>query len=334
VRADRLVAILLMLQQRGQVTAVEVADELEISERTARRDFEALGAAGLPVYAQQGRNGGWRLAGGGRTDLSGLTAAEVRALFLVASPTSTTPDVKNALRKLVRALPEEFRPAAEAVASSVVVDPNSWGSTQQRRPLPHALDAVQSAVIEGHQVRIGYTDRQRAATDRIVEPLGLAAKGHTWYLIAQTEAGMRTFRVDRIMSVRRTGNAVARPKDFNLAETWRQVAEEIDERRTPLLATAIAQPSVIGLLRNMLGTRLKIGPSADAGVQIEIRGHSAESLAAEIAGLADRLEITGPADVRRALHRIGETLIRQHRGGRGIRVAKRSSAARVKPARQ
>src|SRR5438045_8611027 len=103
VRADRLVAILMLLQTRGQVTAAEGAEELEVSERTARRDLDALGMAGLPVYSLQGRNGGWRLAGEGRTDLSGLTAAEARALFLVAGPNMATPEVKTALRKLVRA---------------------------------------------------------------------------------------------------------------------------------------------------------------------------------------------------------------------------------------
>src|SRR3954470_14656790 len=127
-RADRLVAILLMLQARGQVTAAEVAEELEVSERTARRDLEALGTAGLPIYSQQGRNGGWRMLGGGRTDLSGLNAAEARALFLVAGPSSAaTPEVKAALRKLVRALPETFRASAEAAAERVVVDPSTWG---------------------------------------------------------------------------------------------------------------------------------------------------------------------------------------------------------------
>ena len=91
---------------QGQVTAAEVAAELEVSERTARRDLEALGMAGLPIYSRQGRNGGWQLIGGGRTDLSGLTAAEARALFLVAGPSSSaTPEVKAALRKLARALP-------------------------------------------------------------------------------------------------------------------------------------------------------------------------------------------------------------------------------------
>ena len=113
-----------MLQARGQVTAAEVAEELEVSERTARRDLDALGVAGLPIYSRQGRNGGWQLAGGGRTDLSGLTASEARALFLVAGPSSAaTPEVKAALRKLVRALPEPFRDHAEAASTAVVIDP-------------------------------------------------------------------------------------------------------------------------------------------------------------------------------------------------------------------
>ena len=126
-RADRLVAILLMLHRKGQVTAAEVAAELEVSERTARRDLEALGMAGIPVYSSPGRGGGWRLAGGGSLDLSGLSAPEVRALFLVAGPSSASPEVRAALRKLVRALPEPLRDRAEAAATSLVVDPIGWG---------------------------------------------------------------------------------------------------------------------------------------------------------------------------------------------------------------
>src|SRR4051812_16037084 len=177
VRADRLVAILLMLQSRGQVTAAEVAAELEISERTARRDLDALGMAGLPIYSRQGRNGGWQLVGGGRTDLSGLSAAEARALFLVAGPSSSsaTPELRAALRKLVRALPESFRTRAEAAASAVVVDPTGWDQADDPRRHPAHLDAVQHAVVEGEQVRLGYIARDRAASARVVHPLGLAA---------------------------------------------------------------------------------------------------------------------------------------------------------------
>src|SRR3954468_12321716 len=202
VRADRLMAVLLLLQQREQLTAADVARELEVSERTARRDFDALAMAGVPVYSIQGRGGGWRLVGGARTDLSGLTAGEARALFLVAGPASAaTPAVRAALRKLVRALPEPFRAPAEAAATSSVTDPQRWGSSRVERRPPRFLDELQDAVIRGVQVRLGYVDRDGAETGRTVHPLGVVAKGPWWYLVSTTEAGRRTFRIDRVSSV-------------------------------------------------------------------------------------------------------------------------------------
>src|SRR6186713_744724 len=237
-------AILLLLQRREQVTAAEVARELEISERTARRDLDALGVAGVPVYSVQGRGGGWRLVGGARTDLSGLTASEARALFLVAGPASSvTPAVKAALRKLVQALPEPFRVQAEAAASSLVTDPQRWGSSQvEPRPPPRFLDELQDAVIRGVQVRLGYVDSNGAETERTVHPLGIVAKGPSWYLVAGTEAGRRTFRIDRVSSADPTGDPVHRPEDFDLAESWREIADEVERKRTPLEARAMCAP--------------------------------------------------------------------------------------------
>ncbi len=155
-RADRLVAVLMLLQTRGRVTAGEVAAELEISERTARRDLDVLAMAGLPVYSQPGRNGGWELLGGARTDLSGLNAAEARALFLVAGPSPASPELKAALRKLVRALPEPFRADAQAASTAVVVDPNEWGRAHSDASASAHLEVLQRAVIEGEQVELGY----------------------------------------------------------------------------------------------------------------------------------------------------------------------------------
>jgi predicted DNA-binding transcriptional regulator YafY len=311
VRADRLVAILLLLQQRGKVTAAEVAAELEVSERTARRDLEALGMAGVPIYPRQGRNGGWELLGGGRTDLSGLTAAEARALFLVAGPQSqATPEVKAALRKLVRALPEPFRDSAEAAASAIVVDPFDWDRRPPTRPAPQHLDPLQTAVVEGEQVTLGYVARDRSATTRVVHPLGLATKGTTWYLVAGTDAGMRTFRVDRVTSVEPTGDPVVRPEGFDLAAAWELIADEIDQRRTPVRARGSAAPEVVGLLRMILGTRVRIGPAGpDGRVEVELRGHSEWALAGEVAGLGSRLEIVEPETMREAFARIGAELV-------------------------
>lgn len=313
-RADRLVAVLLLLQQREQVTAAEVARELEVSERTARRDLDALAMAGVPVYSTQGRGGGWRLVGGARTDLSGLTAGEARALFLVAGQASTaTPAVKAALRKLVRALPEPFRGQAAAAASSVVTDPAQWGSSRGERPPPRFLDELQDAVIRGVQVRLGYVDRDGTATTRTVHPLGIVAKGASWYLVSGTAAGRRTFRIDRVSSVEPTDDPVDRPDDFDLAESWHAIADDVDRRRTPLAVRALCAPSRIDLLRRALGSRLEVGGTASDGrVDVVIRGRDADTLAGEIAWTVEWLEVTSGADVRARLASIGHALVERY----------------------
>ena len=311
-RADRLVAALLFLQARGRVTASELADELEISERTARRDLEALAMAGIPVYSQPGRGGGWSLLGGARTDLSGLTAAEARTLFLVAGPSAAaTPQIKAALRKLVRALPEPFRAEAEAAASAVVLDPTSWDRTSF--PPPEHLEVLQRAVVDGVQVRLRYVGRDRPESERIVHPLGLVAKGSVWYLVAGTDAGHRTFRVSRVRSVTVTDEPVERPDGFDLAETWRSIVAEIDERRAPFKAVARTDPETVGWLRSILGSRLSVGEaSRDGSVEVEIRSWSAHSVASELAAFGSRVEVLRPPEVREELARIGAELTRRY----------------------
>ncbi|WP_395312030.1 WYL domain-containing protein [Mycobacterium sp. AMU20-3851] len=306
--------MLLLLQQRAQVTAAEVALELEVSERTARRDLEALSAAGVPVYSAPGRGGGWRLLGGARTDLSGLTASEARALFLVAGPASAaTPGVKAALRKLVRALPEPFREQAEAAAASVVIDPRHWGSSPVEPRPPRFLDELQEAVIRGVQARLGYVDRNGSQTARTVHPLGIVAKGPTWYLVSSTEAGPRTFRIDRVSSVELTDEPVRRPPGFDLAESWREIADEVDRKRTPLEAKAMCAPDGLVLLRRMLGGRLEVGGSApDGRIEVVIRGRDEYALAGELAWLSAWLEVTGPQGVRDHLASIGRALVARY----------------------
>lgn len=313
-RADRLMAVLFLLQQREQVTAAEVARELEVSERTARRDLDALAVAGVPLYSTQGRGGGWRLVGGARTDLSGLTSGEARALFLVAGPASAAaPAVRAALRKLVHALPEPFREQAEAAASSLVRDPQRWGSSQVEYRTPPFLDDLQDAVIRGVQVRLGYVDSRGLETGRTVHPLGIVAKGPSWYLVAGTEAGRRTFRIDRVTSADPTGDPVHRPEDFDLAESWREIADEVDRRRTPLEIQAVCAPHGMYLLRMMLGDRLEVGGSTTGGrIEVVIRGYNEYALAGELAGLVEWLEVTGPAGVRDHLASIGGALVERY----------------------
>ncbi|QYG91417.1 WYL domain-containing protein [Iamia sp. SCSIO 61187] len=317
-RADRLVATLLLLQAKGRVTAAEVAEELEISERTARRDLEALSMAGIPVYSQAGRGGGWSLLGGSRTDLSGLTAAEARTLFLVAGPgSSATPEAKSALRKLVQALPETFRADAEAAASAVMLDPASWGASPPTPP--PFLDELQRAVVDGIQVELGYADRQGAETQRTISPLGLVQKGQIWYLVAGTDKGVRTFRVWRVRSVDRTATPVERPAGFDLAVTWAEVVAEMDQRRMAQGVEVLADADLVRQLRMHWGANLVVDedapPRPDGRVPATIAGPSWEVVVDQLAGYGGALEVLAPGEARDRLGQLGAELVARYRAG-------------------
>ncbi|MGH8997345.1 MAG: helix-turn-helix transcriptional regulator, partial [Acidimicrobiales bacterium] len=262
------------------------------------------------VYSPPGRGGGWSLLGGARTDLTGLTAAESRTLFLVAGPSSSaTPEVKTALRKLVQALPETFRAEAESAASAVVLDPTSWG--YDNAPAPVHLDVLQRATVEGRQVRLGYVSRDETETERMVHPLGLVAKRSVWYLVANTDAGLRTFRLSRVRSVTVTEDPVERPEGFDLATTWKSVVEAVDERRGEATVTARADPEVVPLLRMVFGNRLStVGTAPDGRVEMELAGMTGDSAAGQLAGFGARLEVIEPVEVRERLAVLGGELTR------------------------
>ncbi|MFF3659708.1 helix-turn-helix transcriptional regulator [Streptomyces olivochromogenes] len=306
-KADRLVATLLLLQARGRVTVREVAQELEVSERTARRDLEALTTAGVPVYSQRGRGGGWSLVGGARTDLTGFTSREIGALFLAAGPLSASPELRAALRKLMRAVPAPMRPHAEAAAKAILIDGVDWSRTAGGGgPHQHTLER---AVLDGEQVRLGYAHPDRAPGERTVHPLGLVSKAGRWYLVAGTEEGLRTFRLGRVTSATRTGEPVRRPEGFDLAAAWRELAAEVEQRLTAATVRARADRDALPVLRQLLGGRLRTGEvQIDGRVEFMADGPSVEVLAAQLAGLGSRVEVLDPPEARESLVRLGRSL--------------------------
>jgi predicted DNA-binding transcriptional regulator YafY len=310
VRADRLIAVLLLLQTRGRVTVAEVAGELEVSSRTARRDLEALGMAGVPVYSTAGRGGGWSLVGGARTDLSGLTVDEAKALFLAAGPaTGGTPGVQPALRKLLAALPAPLRKGAEAASSAVVVDPATWGRTPP--PEPQHLGVLRRAVLDERRVVLDYTGRTGSPSTRTVSPLGLVTKFGVWYLVAGTDAGIRTFRVARVTGVTPTEGRAVRPEGFDLAAAWEESSAAVEARRGQVRVNGLAESALVPLLQVRLGSRLTVGrANPDGRVEVEVAGPSVGMLVSELAGYGGRLLVVAPPEARARLAEVAAELHR------------------------
>lgn len=313
-RADRLVATLLLMQARGRVTAAELAAELEVSVATARRDLEALSAAGIPVYPQPGRGGGWSLVGGARTDLSGLSATEAQALFLLVGPAAAVSDeAKAALRKLVQALPRTFRAEAEAAASATMIDPTRWGERDRRRP--EMVDLLQAAVIRRQKVRLTYTSGARERSERLIDPWGLVDKDDIWYLIAGTERGQRTFRVDRIVEAEPTDLPAERPDDFALATAWEEVVGEVEQRRSRTWATVLIETRFVPVLRNQFGRHCHTDGELDGGhTRVRLAAPTPLDIARNLAGWGTMVEVLDPPSVQAQLARIGTELAGRYAG--------------------
>lgn len=313
-RADRLIAALLLLQSRGRVTAAELAEELEVSVATARRDLAALSAAGVPVYPQPGRGGGWSLVGGARTDLSGLSAPEAQALFLLLGPAAAgSAEAKAALRKLVRALPHPFRADAEAAASATMVDPAGWGERERDRP--PMVELLQAAVVGRRKVRLTYTNRAREHTERLVDPWGLVDKDDTWYLLAGTERGQRTFRLDRIVAAEPTDLRAQRPDGFTLAAAWQRVVGEVERRRSRTWATLLIEARFLPVLRDHFGRHCHTEQEPDDGwARVRVGAPTPLDIARHLAGWGGLVEVLGPASVRIELARIGAELAARYAG--------------------
>jgi predicted DNA-binding transcriptional regulator YafY len=315
-RADRLVATLLLMQARGRVTAAALAEELEVSVATTRRDLWALSAAGVPVYPQAGRGGGWHLVGGARTDLSGLSAAEAQALFLLVGPAAALSDeAKGALRKLVQALPATFRADAEAAASATMVDPTRWGELDRSRP--EAVEVLQTAVVRRQRVRLTYTNGKRQQSERLVDPWGLVDKDEIWYLIAGTARGRRTFRVDRILAAEPTAEVFERPEGFALASAWEEVVGEVEHQRARTWATVVVPARYVPILRDHFGRHCRtVSYLPDGYARVRLAAPTPLDIARNLAGWGETVQVEGPPAVRAELGRIGAELAAAYAGDR------------------
>ncbi|MEP7239318.1 MAG: YafY family protein [Devosia sp.] len=247
-RASRLLSIMMLLQARGRLSAETLSRELEVSVRTIYRDIDQLSAAGVPVYADLGRNGGFALLDGWRTRLTGLTAPEARALFLSGLPGPASElglgdEVAAAELKLLAALPADWQSEATRMSSRFHLDPRGWFATG---PRPEFLKLVAEAVWTERRVRMTY-DSWTQVSERVVEPLGLVLKGGVWYLVGQRERGFRTYRLSQIRAVALLDEPFTRPADFDLPRHWQDATASFE--REIYVGVARVRATAIGVAR-------------------------------------------------------------------------------------
>ncbi|HMG87650.1 MAG TPA: YafY family protein [Terracidiphilus sp.] len=304
-KADRLMSVLLLLQARGQVTERELAEQLEVSQRTIHRDLESLSAARIPVSAIRGAQGGWQLEKGWRTHVPGLDESEIQAL-LMAQPRGLGNNprlaaaAQSALNKLMAAMPEPMKAQAAHLQQRLHVDPTGWRDTGEDLSM---LAAVQDAVARDRKLTFDYTKQDGEQSSRTVDALGLVSKGLTWYLVARTSKGMRTFRVSRMRRVTVLAVGFDRPARFDLVEHWRASAAEFGRKRagyrTILSLTSDAARSVQACCVTKAASSGDAGRKGDAGKEVLEVDFDNEVMAQFIVlGLGSRVRVLEPASLR------------------------------------
>ncbi|MGV9283294.1 helix-turn-helix transcriptional regulator [Streptomyces sp. NPDC003730] len=310
-RAARLIKMVLLLQSRPAMTAAELARELEVSERTVTRDAQALSEAGVPVYAERGRAGGYRLVGGYRTRLTGLARGEAEALFLSGVPGALREmgleDAASAARlKVSAALLPSLRDASRTAAQRFHLDAPNWFREPET---PALLPEIAAAVWDDRRVAARYL-RGPDEVVRELEPYGLVLKAGVWYLCARvaraTHAGaFRVYRIDRFTAVEAGEERFERDEDFDLPAFWAERAEQFS--RSILRAEVVVRLSADGARRlphavDAPAAREALegagAPDADGWVTVTLPVESEEVAHEQLRALGPEVEVLAPAALR------------------------------------
>jgi len=250
VKSERLLSALMLLQGHGRLSTRQIAERLEVSGRTAHRDMEALCAAGVPLIALRGAQGGWELTQGWRTQVPGLDDAELQGL-LMAQPgalggSKLTAAAQRAFDKLLAALPAQKRVQAESIRARLHFDAAGWRMAEEDLSM---LPVVQQALASDRKLTFIYTRADGATSPRTVDPLGIVCKRTSWYLVARAPAGMRTYRVSRMREAMMLAIGFRRPARFDLAAHWKRSTASFREQQKPYEAAIALAPEAMPLIQ-------------------------------------------------------------------------------------
>lgn len=310
-RADRLVSLVLLLRRHGRLSADTLARELEVSTRTVLRDIEALSTAGVPVYAERGRHGGFALLPGFRTELTGLNHDEALALLIAGSRRGAQAfglgsALASAMLKVVDALPESYRDTANDAAQRLLIDPDT--DLLSRRSIEEELSdtvvtQVRRAVLAGHKLRIHYAAVDESPQWRTVDPIGLVTVRGTGYLLATRSGADRTYRLSRISSAEELDEPAQRPDRVDLDQAWQERSTRFRAGGEQVTVLARVNPA---RRAELAGTALAIGvEESDAEGWLRLEATFQDPRHAEWAlwQLGMNAEVCAPQWLRESLHR-------------------------------
>lgn len=311
VRADRLLALLLLLQARGRTTAAALAEELEVSVRTVYRDLQALATAGVPVFAEAGPGGGCELLPGYRSPLDALTPEEADALLILGIPEPLRQLGLAGPAATARRLVDHATVGRRRAATPVVhLDMPRWFHPVD--DTPHLADLAR-AIRDSRRIVIDYrANQQRRAKTYRLEPLGLVNKAGVWYLVAPTEQGDIVFRVGRIRSLDVTEETFSRPDDFDLEAFWASWTDDFISSRPTMSVKVRVSPEGAEVLPEVLGDSVRAAldgsgaPEADGWREIVLSFERPEVAAYRLVGLADLIEVVEPVEVRERIAEISK----------------------------
>jgi predicted DNA-binding transcriptional regulator YafY len=308
-RADRLVSLVLLLRQGGQLSAETLARKLEVSTRTVLRDIEALCAAGVPIYAERGRHGGFALLPGFRTELTGLNHDEALALVVAGSRSGAqafglSSALASAMRKVVDALPESVRATAADAADRLLINPDtdllSRRLIAEEVPDPVLLE-VRRAVFAGHKLQIHYAAADHPAKWRTVDPIGLVTVRDRGYLLAMRSGEDRTYRLSRILAAKELAEPAERPGQVDLDRAWQERSAQMMTGGDPVASLVRVDPTRREDLAGMTLTIVAEEADPDGWLRLEVTFQDARHAEWALWQLGTNAEALAPHWLRTSL---------------------------------
>lgn len=316
VRADRLLSMLWLLMSHEKLSAPNLARRLEVTPRTVLRDVEALSAAGVPVYCERGRTGGVRLLPGFRTNVSGLSDDETRALFAAVATSGADalgwgPALASGLRKVVAGLPAERRPTAVDVAARLVIEPEGW---LPDAAVPH-LAQLKAAALGDRRVRLRYRSREaQEATWREVDPYGLVSSGGVWYLVAGVGDEPRVFRVSRVRGVQVLDEPARRPPGLDVRTVWTERRRQYRDAGEPVVVEVRADPATRREVEERAAAAVEVPGTGEAGeTRLRLTFGDARHARSVLLLLGTGVEVLEPGWLRAEIRETAERILARYR---------------------